>query len=77
MSNLDDLFDAPVQQEQAYQPDAPFDKDAWAAKKQAERASAYELIDRTAENVGQEGAAFQTYLDVQSRFERYSVGNAC
>lgn len=76
MSNLDDIFDASVQQEQAYQPDAPFDKDAWAAKKQAERVSAYELIDRTAENVGQDGAAFQTYLDVQSRFDRYSVGNA-
>jgi hypothetical protein len=26
--------------------------------------------------MGQDGAAFQTYLDVQSRFDRYSVGNA-
>ena len=60
MSNLDDIFDAPVQQGQSYQPDAPFDKDAWAQKKQAERADAYEMIDRTAETVGQDGTAFQT-----------------
>ena len=76
MSNFDDIFDAPKVQESAYQPDAAFDKEAWAAKKQAERSSAYELIDRTAEDVVRDGAAFQTYLDVQSRFDRYSVGNA-
>jgi len=75
MSNFDDIFDAPKAQESAYQPDA-FDKEAWAAKKQAERSSAYELIDRTAEDVVRDGAAFRTYLDVQSRFDRYSVGNA-
>jgi len=76
MSNFDDIFDAPNVQEPAYQPDDVFDKEAWAAKKQAERSSAYELIDRTAEDVVRDGAAFQTYLDVQSRFDRYSVGNA-
>lgn len=76
MSNFDDIFDAPVQREPEPQPDAPFDKDAWKEKKQAERADAYDRIDRTAEGVGQDGAALQTYLDVQSRFDRYSVGNA-
>ena len=76
MSNFDDIFDAPKAQESAYQPDAAFDKEAWAAKKQAERSSAFDLIDRTAEDVARDGAAFQTYLDVQSRFDRYSVGNA-
>ena len=76
MSNFDDIFDAPKAQEPAYQPDDAFDKEAWAEKKQAERSSAYELIDRTAEDVVRDGAAFQTYLDVQSRFDRYSVGNA-
>ena len=54
MSNFDDIFDAPKAQESAYQPDA-FDKEAWAAKKQAERSSAYELIDRTAEDPGYGG----------------------
>jgi len=76
MSNFDDIFDAPARQEPAYQPDAPFDKDAWKEKKQAERNEAYELIDHAAENVGRDGTALQTYLDVQARFDRYSVGNA-
>lgn len=76
MSNFDDIFDAPAPQEPAYQPDAPFDKDAWKEKKQAERNDAYELIDRTAEKVGADGGAFKLYLDKQSHFDRYSVGNA-
>ena len=33
-------------------------------------------IDRTAETLVTDGNIFQTYLDVQSRFDRYSVGNA-
>jgi len=76
MSNFDDIFDTPVQQEQANQPDAPFDKEAWKEKKQTERNDAYERIDRTAETLVTDGNIFQTYLDVQSRFDRYSVGNA-
>ena len=36
----------------------------------------YSLIDDTAETVARDGAAFQKYLDVQSRFDRYSVANA-
>ncbi|MDL2225036.1 ssDNA-binding domain-containing protein [Eubacteriales bacterium OttesenSCG-928-M02] len=75
MNNYDDIFDDLAQPEQSYQPDAPFDKEVWATKKQGERASAYELIDRTAESVAQDSDMFKTYLDVQSRFERYSVGN--
>ena len=77
MNNYDDIFGSLQAQEAAsYQPDASFDKEAWAAKKQAERNSAYELIDRTAESVATDGTTFQSYLDVQSRFDRYSVGNA-
>ena len=36
----------------------------------------YSLIDDTAQTVAQDGAVFQKYLDVQSRFDRYSVANA-
>ena len=76
MSNFDDIFDAPVsQQEPAYQPDAPFDKDAWKEKKQAERAEAYEMMNAAAEKAATDGGAFKLYLDTQSRFDRYSVGN--
>ncbi|MDL2289582.1 ssDNA-binding domain-containing protein [Clostridia bacterium OttesenSCG-928-F22] len=76
MSDFDDIFAGASQQEQAFLPDATFDKDTWVEKKQAERNSVYELIDQTAESVAQDGNMFKTYLDVQSRFDRYSVGNA-
>lgn len=71
MANYDDIFSAPAPQEQQ-----PFDKEAWAERKQQERASAYDLIDRTAEGIAESGDKFQQYLDVQTHFDRYSVGNA-
>lgn len=76
MDSFDDIFDTPVSKEPSYQMDGEFDKDAWKEKKQADRAFAYELIGHTALEVGADGGALQTYLDVQSRFDRYSVGNA-
>ncbi len=72
MPNFDDLFaPQPVQRE-----DTPFDKDAWAAKKQAERESVYEMIDRYATDMSGDGGLFRAYLDVQARFDLYSVSNA-
>lgn len=52
-----------------------FNKDDWIQKKQQERQSAYALIDTSLERMGTDGKALQTYLDVQARFERYSVSN--
>ena len=54
----------------------PFDKAEWAAQKQAERKAAYELIDTTCTEMAADGGAFRQYLDVQGRFDRYSVNNA-
>ena len=75
MSDFDDLF----RQEQG-QPgpknDQPFDKEAWVQKKQEQREAVYTLIDETATAVAGDGSIFQKYLDVQSRFDRYSVSNA-
>ncbi len=72
MPNYDDLFTSqPAQGEET-----PFDKDAWAAKKQAERESVYEMIDRYTDDMSGDGNLFQAYLDVQARFDRYSVNNA-
>lgn len=72
MPNYDDLFTSqPAQQEET-----PFDKDAWAAKKQAERESVYEMIDRYATDMSGDGGLFRSYLDVQARFDLYSVSNA-
>ena len=70
MPNYDDLFTGqPAPQEE-------FNKDAWAAKKQAERESVYEMIDRYATDMSSDGGVFQGYLDVQARFDLYSVSNA-
>ena len=54
----------------------PFDKENWAAQKQAQRKEAYELIDNTCSEMLTDGDSFRQYLDVQGRFDRYSVNNA-
>ncbi|MEY8234065.1 hypothetical protein AALA82_21090, partial [Oscillospiraceae bacterium 50-16] len=70
MPNYDDLFtEQPAPQEE-------FDKNAWAAKKQAERESVYAMIDSHVHDMGVDGGVFQSYLDVQARFDLYSVSNA-
>ena len=74
MANYDDIFNSPSTQEN--QSFSPFDKDAWVARKQKEREIAYQLIDTTAVELIGNGEKFQAYLDVQARFDRYSVGNA-
>ncbi len=74
MANFDDIFNQPAKQsDHSF---TPFDKDAWAARKQQEREAAYEMMDATAMEMVGSGSLFQTYLDVQARFDRYSVGNA-
>lgn len=55
---------------------AAFDKEKWAAKKKTERENAYTLIETTSTAMAESGDTFQKYLDVQSRFDRYSVSNA-
>ena len=54
----------------------PYDKEQWVAQKQAERKEAYELIDNTCSEMAVNGDSFRQYLDVQGRFDRYSVANA-
>ena len=54
----------------------PFNKEEWAAQKKAQREEAYALVDATCSEMMTDGRAFQQYLDVQGRFDRYSVNNA-
>ena len=54
----------------------PFNKEEWAAQKQAQRKEAYEMIDNTCAEMLADGDAFGQYLEVQGRFDRYSVNNA-
>lgn len=79
-TNFDDLL-LELQQEQ--QPEQakpttlePYDKDAYKERKQAERDEAYRLADITAERAASSGEAYAKYLNVQARYNRYSVNNA-
>lgn len=74
MSNFDDIFSG--QGDKPRWNDQPFDKEAWAAKKQEERNELYSLADQTAAEISKDGDKFKQFLDVQSRFERYSSTNA-
>ena len=74
MSNYDDIFSG--QGDKPRWNDQPFDKEAWAAKKQEERKELYALADSTATEVSKDGDKFRQYLDVQSRFSRYTPTNA-
>jgi len=51
-------------------------KEEYAAKKKAERDTVYALSDNAALTTVGSGEAFRQYLDVQSRFNRFSVTNA-
>ena len=76
MESFDDLFEE-LAQEKTEQPElSPFDMDEYKARKQQERSEVYALLDSTAEEIKGSGEMLQTYLDVQARFDRYSVNNA-
>ncbi len=69
MNNFDDIFDPAPQNNE-------FDKEAWTAKKKAERDEVYALADATAEEIAADGGKFRDYLDVQANFRHYSATNA-
>lgn len=75
MESYDDLF-----QQEKQSPEEkngqPFDKEAWKQQKQEQREKIYALIDETTLNIAGDGGRFQSYLDMQGRFHRYSVANA-
>ena len=52
-----------------------FDKDTWLKQKQKDRNDAFASIDSEVEKFA-DIDKFNTYLNVQSRFDKYSVGNA-
>jgi hypothetical protein len=76
MPNFDDIFNNSVPGGEQYSAPPQFSKEEYAAKKKAERDTVYTLADQTAMSVAADGSKFQQYLDVQSRFGRYSANNA-
>jgi hypothetical protein len=69
MSNIDEIVSRQSNTRQ-------FDKNAWKEKKAQQRNEAYELIDKTSTDIVQDSNKFKSYIDIQSRFDKYSVGNA-
>ena len=71
MANYDDLLNNGAVQTQT----GRLSKDEYAAMKKAEREDVFTLSDGTAMEVSCDSDRFQQYLDVQSRFDRYSAVN--
>ena len=73
MNNFDDILDTHVPKDNIKK---PFNKEEWAEKKQSERQDIFDLADSTMEAVCADGNRFKEYLDVQTKFDRYSALNA-
>ncbi len=52
-----------------------FSMEEWVRQKQAERDSAFRMIDTMADLAKTDGGQFRTCLDLMARFPRYSAGN--
>lgn len=70
MGGLDQVYETFSKKQRQY------NKEEWIEYKKKEKQEVYELIDRSAEEIVKSGEMFKKYLDSQSKFEQYSVGNA-
>ena len=71
MANYDDLLNnSPAEQNHTQ-----LSKEEYSAKKKSERDAVFELSDNTALEVAADSGMFCQYLDVQSKFDRYSAVN--
>ena len=77
--NYDDIFTA-SQSAPTVSPSPPapppFDPEAYKARKEQERKETYDKLNSCTDKLRYDGELLQTYLDVQARFNRYSVNNA-
>ena len=53
-----------------------YDKEEWKKKKQEQLQNAYNMIEEATEELKNDSSFFKSYLDVQSRFDKYTVRNA-
>ena len=70
MAELDELFG----NEKQTTPE-PYSKDDWIRQKNENRALAYEMLETATEELNNPDTVM-AYLDIQSKFDRYSVSNA-
>ena len=74
MSMINDILKSAVNNVQREKDE--FDVEKWAEEKNSERQWAYQTQDEMATKITEDSKLYQTYLDVQSKFPTYSVGNA-
>ena len=69
--NFNDLF------EKKEYPDVKkeFNKDEWKQRKNQERSDVFNMLEEATNEIAQSPDAFINYLNIQSIFDRYSVGN--
>lgn len=70
MAELDELFGNEKQTTME-----PYSKEDWIKKRNANRALAYEMLETATEELNNPDTVM-AYLDIQSKFDRYSVSNA-
>jgi len=70
MNKLDEIYD------NYHSNNMQYNKEEWAEYKKEEKREVYDLINTTAEKIVTSENEFRKYLDSQSNFEYYSVGNA-
>jgi len=75
MGNLDDIITKDNPAVATSKEKAPYDEKEWKQQKQIEREQAFTLIDDTAVAMTKDTKMFKDFLNVQSIFDRYSVGN--
>ena len=76
MTDLDEIFDVQEETPAAEAPEyEPYSKEEWLKHKDENRREAFELLETATTELTEPGKLTQ-YLDVQSRFDRYSVSNA-
>lgn len=69
MAEFDDIFKPNEEAKPA------FNKEEWIKHQNENRAQAYEMLENATQEITNPDV-FMSYLDVQSRFDRYSVSNA-
>lgn len=70
MSELEDVYGVYEEIEKR-----EYNKEDYAEYKKEEKKQIYELMDSEAQKVGEDVNEFKKYLDNQSKFGKYSVGN--
>lgn len=75
MSEIDDILGT-----NNYSTNKPYNSKSqrqnnWKEQQNKDRQEIYDAMDRMATIISSDGTKFQEYLDIQSRFSKYSVGN--